>query len=82
MYRLINSKMYYNKANPVMCPYTRKQCMATCPLMKEEDKCFSFYCGAMCPFYEKEELDVQTILELNKPSLLTKIINFFKNMGN
>jgi hypothetical protein len=55
--------------------------MATCPLMKEEDNCFSFYCGAMCPMYEKEELDVQTFLELNKPTLITKIINFFKNWG-
>ena len=88
MYHKINNKMYYNEANPVMCPYTRKQCMLTCPLVKQElarensmegeKPKYCFYCGSHIQMYDVEDIGVQAFIEIG---LIAKIIKYFKNWG-
>ena len=54
-----NNMMFYESGNKIICPYSRKQCTALCPLHAiNEDKVHHvFYCGGTPVVYLAEETE-------------------------
>ena len=51
-----NNLMFYESGNKIICPYSRKQCTALCPLHAiNKDNLHVFYCGGTPVVYQAEQ---------------------------
>lgn len=77
MYYDMKMKMFYNETNPVYCPFSKKQCTLRCPLVKQTNDTFTFYCGSMGPMYDVEHVDADTYSHRTHKTVIT-VLNLFK----